>query len=63
MHSNKGQRRMMEDKAQHCRHEMFADDVLFLLSEIDELLEIMREAEPLMPDGPVKNRILSAVRR
>ncbi len=61
MKTNKGQRAMILDRAAHCRHEMFADDVIALCDDMRELSELIRDALDDMTDGAAKTELQQAI--
>ena len=63
MKTNHDQRRMMSDHARHARHEMFADDVIALICDLEEALEMLKALEPFIDTGPLKNKVITATRR
>ena len=62
MKTNKGQRAMILDRAAHCRHEMFADDVIALCDDMTELSALIAEILPLIDAGTLKDKLQQAVR-
>ena len=61
MKTNKGQRAMILDRAAHCRHEMFADDVIAMCDDMRELSELVRQVLPFMIQGSMKDKLQQAI--
>ena len=62
MKTNNGQRAMILDRAAHCRHEMFADDVIALCDDMTELTALIAAILPLLDAGPVKDKLQQVMR-
>ena len=62
MKTNNGQRRILAEKAALTKHEMYADDVLALCDDMDELTDLIRQAIPHVADDDIQTRLKRAVR-
>lgn len=62
MKTNNGQRRILAEQAAQTRHEMYADDVLAMCDDMDELAELIRQAIPHVTDSDLQTKLKRAVR-
>lgn len=62
MKTNNGQRRILAEQAAHTRHEMYADDVLALCDDVDELLDLITQAIQHITDSDLQTKLKRAVR-
>ena len=62
MKTNRGQRRILVEKAILARHEYFSDDVVALSEDLEEALTLLALAAPYVDQGELKNKITKALK-
>ena len=62
MKTNKGQRKIIREKAVLAKHEYFADDVCAMCDDIDELSALLALAAPFVDADDIRARMNQEVR-